>query len=84
MIKNRIDNGVETSSSDTGTSDSKKDDGTVIPSSSSKADSDKGGLLKLPQTGEEKAKWAVSIVGILLVIGAIVFVVKRNKTGKVK
>lgn len=83
LIKNRIDNGMETSASSTPTSDSKKtDEGGEPLSSAKKEDSDKGNLLKLPQTGEEKAKWAISVVGILIVLGAIIFVIKRNKMGK--
>lgn len=65
------------------TSDTKKADVPVASSDTKKAD-EKGGLLKLPQTGEEKAKWAVSILGVVLIILVVIYLVRRNKTNKSK
>lgn len=69
---------------DTSTTGSKNDQGTAVTSSDStkKNDAKKDGLLKLPQTGEEKAKWAISIIGVLLIIGMIIILMRRNKVNK--
>lgn len=75
--------GTPTDTTKTSTSDTKKADGTVASSDTTKKeDGKKDSLLKLPQTGEEKAKWAVSILGILLVVGAVIYLVRRNKANK--
>lgn len=76
MIMNHLDNAVPANTTPS-TSDSKKVDDPVASPDTKKAD-EKGGLLKLPQTGEEKAKWAVSILGIVLVIIVIIYVVRRK------
>lgn len=76
--------GMTTDPTNSATSDSQKAGESEVPADTSKDEDKQGGFLKLPQTGEEKAKWAVSILGLVVVVVVVIYVARRNKVSKHK
>lgn len=67
---------------ETKTSSSQTQEQTTSPKVEEKTDPKKDKGASLPQTGEEKTKWMLSLIGSLMASGVIIIVFKKAKQRK--